>query len=51
VSRSSAERFDDILTAIDRCLTYRNYLTSSQAELAAMAYDAVLRNLAVNCLG
>lgn len=47
MSRSVAERFEDILTAIDRCLTYRTHLSSPDQKLAAMAYDAVLRNLAV----
>lgn len=45
MSRSDAERLDDIRSAIRRCITYREHLDS--AELGAMAYDAVLRNLAV----
>lgn len=45
MTRSSDERLDDIRAAIDRCLSYREYLDS--AELGTMAYDAVLRNLAV----
>lgn len=45
MSRSEAERLDDIRAAISRCITYREHLDS--AEFGAMAYDAVLRNLAV----
>lgn len=45
MSRSDKERFADILAAIDRCEDYEPYLRSE--ELASMAYDAVLRNLAV----
>lgn len=45
MSRSEQERFADILAAIDRCEQYGPYLRSD--ELASMAYDAVLRNLAV----
>jgi uncharacterized protein with HEPN domain len=45
VTRSDAQRLADILTAIERCLGYRDYLDS--AEHGTMAYDAVLRNLAV----
>ncbi|MGI8867411.1 MAG: HepT-like ribonuclease domain-containing protein [Mycobacteriales bacterium] len=45
MSRSDAERLEDIRSAISRCLTYRDHLES--AELGSMAYDAVLRNLAV----
>jgi uncharacterized protein with HEPN domain len=45
VSRSDAERLDDIRAAISRCIAYRDHLDS--AELGPMAYDAVLRNLAV----
>lgn len=35
----------DIRAAVLRCLTYRDHLKST--ELGLMAYDAVLRNLAV----
>jgi uncharacterized protein with HEPN domain len=45
VTRSEQERFADILTAIQRCQDYEPYLRSD--EFASMAYDAVLRNLAV----
>ena len=45
MSRLDAERLADIRAAISRCIAYREYLDS--AELGAMAYDAVLRNLAV----
>jgi uncharacterized protein with HEPN domain len=37
----------DILHAIDRCEEYRSHLAGPDEALAAMAYDAVLRNLAV----
>jgi uncharacterized protein with HEPN domain len=46
VSRSDQERFSDILHAIQRCHDYRPYLGGDD-EFAQMAYDAVLRNLAV----
>lgn len=45
MSRSDRERFADILAAIQRCEDYEPYLRSE--ELGPMAYDAVLRNLAV----
>jgi uncharacterized protein with HEPN domain len=45
VSRSEAQRLEDIRAAISRCISYREHLDS--AELGSMAYDAVLRNLAV----
>ena len=45
MTRSDAERFADILKAIDRCQNYEQYLRSD--EFGAMAYDAVLRNLGV----
>ena len=45
MSRSDEERTADIRAAIARCIAYRDYLDS--AELGAMAYDAILRNLAV----
>ena len=47
MSRSPQERFADILAGIDRCLEYRRYLDGDDPQIAAMAYDAVLRNLAV----
>lgn len=45
MTRAADERIDDILTAIERCVSYREFLKS--ADHSAMAYDAVLRNLAV----
>ena len=45
MTRSSQERFADIFEAIQRCQDYEPYLRSH--EFAKMAYDAVLRNLAV----
>lgn len=47
MSRSAQERFADIVVAIDRCLDYRPYLGDPEPRIASMAYDAVLRNLAV----
>lgn len=45
MSRSDADRLEDIRAAVSRCITYRDHLDSP--ELALMAYDAILRNLAV----
>jgi uncharacterized protein with HEPN domain len=45
VSRSDEERFDDMLAAIERCQSYERFLGSR--DLDAMAYDVILRNLAV----
>ncbi len=45
MSRSDEERFADILNAIQRCQEYAPHLRSE--ALASMAYDAILRNLAV----
>ena len=45
MSRSDAERLEDIRAAISRCISYRDHLDS--VELGPMAYDAVLRDLAV----
>ncbi len=45
MTRAANERVQDILAAIDRCSKYREYLDSP--DHCAMAYDAVLRNLAV----
>lgn len=47
MSRSPNERFDDILSAIERCRSYRSFLGSSNGQLTEMAFDATLRNLAV----
>lgn len=45
MSRAEEERFADILEAIQRCQDYVPHLRSD--DLASMAYDALLRNLAV----
>lgn len=45
MSRSEAKRLADIRGAIARCIAYRDHLDS--VEFGPMAYDAVLRNLAV----
>lgn len=45
MSRADAERVQDIRSAITRCLAYRDHLDSD--EHSSMAYDAILRNLAV----
>ncbi len=45
MSRSAQDRIADILAALTRCQPYEPYLRSD--EFASMAYDAVLRNLAV----
>jgi len=45
VSGSAQDRIAGILAAIERCQQYEPYLRSD--EFASMAYDAVLRNLAV----
>ena len=47
MSRSANERFEDILSAIDRCRAYRGFLGSDDGLVAGMAFDATLRNLAV----
>lgn len=47
MSRSSGERSSDIIDAVERCRAYRDHLTSTDELIDAMAYDAVLRNLAV----
>ena len=47
MSRSPNERFDDILSAIQRCRGYRDFLSSDEGHLSEMAFDAILRNLAV----
>ncbi len=45
MTRAEHDRISDILQAIKRCQDYSPYLRSE--ELTSMAYDAVLRNLAV----
>ncbi len=45
MSRSEEERFADILDAVKPCTEYAPYLRSD--DLGPMAYDALLRNLAV----
>lgn len=45
MTRAEDDRVSDILQAIERCQSYSPYLRSE--ELTSMAYDAVLRNLAV----
>lgn len=45
MTRSEKERFADILSAINRCQTYAPHPRSGHHQ--SMAYDAVLRNLAV----
>jgi len=45
VRRSDEERLEDIRAAIARCIVDRDHLDS--AGLGVMAYDAILRNLAV----
>ena len=45
MSRSDEERLAAIRAAVERCLDYREHLDSR--ELGVMAYDVVLRNLAV----
>jgi uncharacterized protein with HEPN domain len=47
VTREAGLRRQDILDAVARCLDYQPHLISSDPAIAAMAYDAVLRNLAV----
>lgn len=47
MDRSGNERLTDILATIDRTLTYRPRLDDPDPALAAMSYDAVLRNLVV----
>lgn len=47
MSREVAERFADIRTAVARCERYRPRLDDTDELIAAMAYDAILRNLAV----
>jgi uncharacterized protein with HEPN domain len=47
VSRDAGARFADIIAAIERCRRYSEHLDDQDELIAAMAYDAILRNLAV----
>lgn len=47
MSRRAEDRVVDILTAIERVLSYRDSLSADDAVISGLAYDAVLRNLAV----
>ena len=47
MTRDPGQRLNDITAAIERCLSYRAHMESPDATTASMAYDAVLRNLAV----
>ncbi|MGH8959977.1 MAG: HepT-like ribonuclease domain-containing protein [Jatrophihabitantaceae bacterium] len=47
MSRHVRERFADIIAAIERCRRYREHLDDQDESIVAMAYDAILRNLAV----
>lgn len=47
MSRSAENRFADMITAIDRCLAYRPFVTVEDPTHAKMAQDAILRNLTV----
>ena len=47
MSRDVHGRFADILAAIARCEQYRHRLDDPDPLVEAMAYDAILRNLAV----
>ncbi len=47
MTREPGLRRGDVLDAVARCLDYEPHLTSPDPAIASMAYDAVLRNLAV----
>ena len=47
MSREPDQRLADITAAIERCQRYRDHLHDADESIAAMAYDAILRNLAV----
>lgn len=47
MTRSALERIVDILEAIARCETYRAHLTDPEPDIAQMAFDAALRNIAI----
>jgi uncharacterized protein with HEPN domain len=46
--RSDIDRIGDIRASIERCLEYRLYLDEERGPTGRMAYDAVLRRLAVS---
>lgn len=48
MSRPLDERLGDILAAVDRCVKYVHFLNSADAAIRDMAYDAILRNIAVH---
>lgn len=47
MTRDPQDRYADILAAIDRCRRYQERLADADPLTAGMAYDAILRNLAV----
>lgn len=47
MTRPAPERIADILEAVSRCETYRARLIDSDPEIAQMAFDAALRNIAI----
>jgi len=47
VTRPPSARVTDILDAVRRCQTYRTHLDTSDPDLSQMAFEAILRNLAV----
>lgn len=47
MSRTASERITDILDAIAKCDRYRAHLTDDDPDVAEMAFDAALRNIAV----
>lgn len=47
MSRADRDRLNDMLTALDRCLRFREHLRADDETLSGMALDAILRNLAV----
>lgn len=47
MSRPSSDRLDDIRDAIARCRQYAVDITSEDVRVAAMALDAIVRNIMV----
>lgn len=47
MSRGTDQRVDDILEAVERCQRYADSLNSDDAQLVAMAEDAIERNLQI----